>query len=63
MYVYKVWCEWDIGQDDLVFETEELAAKWVKQDWNEDDMDITLEEAYSDGLVSIDFIKLVKEIK
>ena len=29
MIVWKVWCEWDFGQDSMLFATETLAENWI----------------------------------
>ncbi len=30
-YVYAVWCEWDIGLNDVVFTSKEVAKRSVKE--------------------------------
>jgi hypothetical protein len=29
--MYKVWMEWDYGQDDIVFNTEESARQFIQE--------------------------------
>ncbi|QYC52547.1 hypothetical protein [Salmonella phage SSBI34] len=41
--MYSIWSEWDIGQQDLVFTSEDVANKWLL------DND-TLKECYEEGL-------------
>ena len=33
--VYKVYCEYDICQDNKVFGSKESAAKWMNEAWEE----------------------------
>lgn len=30
-FVYQVWCEWDVGQEGVVFDTPETAKKWISE--------------------------------
>lgn len=54
--IYKVDCEWDIGQDNISFVSEAKAMEWVENNStlkdNFEDGDI-LEDLFEEGLVSI----------
>lgn len=48
--MFKVWLEWDYGQDNLIFSTKEKAIQWV----NEYGPDYTYyDELLDEGLCSI----------
>ena len=55
MTVYKIWCEWDMGFND-VYLTKEAAQKDIDEaDWSM--CDITLQEAIDEGYVSIEEVE------
>lgn len=59
--VYKIWCEWEIGIEDNIYLTKELAQKVINEyDW-ESYTDYTLKEVQEDGLVSIEEFNLITE--
>lgn len=41
--MFKIWCEWDVGQEGLVFTTEVAAEKWLANNVN-------LAECFEEGL-------------
>jgi len=41
--MFEVWCEWDIGQEDLLFTSEEAANNWMLENVN-------LADCFEDGL-------------
>lgn len=41
--MFEVWCEWDIGQEDLLFTSEKAANNWMLANEN-------LEDCFQDGL-------------
>ena len=47
--MYKVWCEWDVGQEDLVFTTSGVALKWLLENEN-------LRDCYEGGNEGLDAI-------
>lgn len=65
--MFQIWCEWDCGQDDTVFTSEEKAKNWFNSNTNniealgqdmieyeEDDFDVSPFEYYEDkGLARI----------
>jgi hypothetical protein len=55
---YEVWCEWDIGHDDMVFTTEAIARRWVLENENlqevaDDQFDGSIENIFTANLVGI----------
>ena len=55
--MYNVVCEWDVAQDNLIFETEDDAWDWIEknpiiQEVLEDNGG-TLEELIDEGLVDV----------
>lgn len=57
MYLTKIWCKHDIGQEGIVFYTKEDARKWL-ENVVPTFLEETLEELESDGLVNYDTIWL-----
>jgi hypothetical protein len=60
-YVYQVWCEYDIGQEGAVYETETLAWKSAADMLRLQDIDP--EDARIDGLVGVETVEFVREEK
>lgn len=61
--MYKLWCEWDFGQDDFIFTSQKAAFDWLKNDANfkeilKDD-DTTLQDYIDDGLVGTWFLEII----
>lgn len=56
--VFKVWCEWDIGLNDVVFATFDLA-------WDAAEAAVSEFETFTDcveqGLVGVDEIEVISE--
>lgn len=57
--VFKVWCEYELGQDDIVFSSEEKAYEWLEERLPyyglEESVDELLEENNC-GIDEVDFI-------
>lgn len=57
--VFKVWCEYELGQDDVVFSSEEKAYEWLEERLPyyglEESVDELLEEDNC-GIDEVDFI-------
>lgn len=51
--MWQIWCEWDIGHNDLVFITEAKARNWAYDRFKElsDDFDAPSQQYESDGLL------------
>ncbi len=57
--VFRIWCEWDIGQDYQVFSSQEKAMDWLQENLNlqevmhENEYE-NLDKVFDLGLVSIE---------
>lgn len=59
--MYEVWCEWDIGQDYLVFGSKEAAQKWAVEALANSDIDgETYEELYHNGLIGLKKMEVIR---
>lgn len=58
---YKLWVEYELGQEDVIFKNQEDAIAWLK--WVIDGQDITFEELEEGGLFGIETITLWKPSK
>ena len=58
MIVFKLWSEWDFGQDAVLFSTEQKAYDWLKSNKSFKDFlentETTLEEYTEDGYISVE---------
>ncbi len=51
--MYSVWCEWEIGQEDRVWKSEESAERWIEAQFEnglEAELGMTYEECKDEGL-------------
>lgn len=62
--VYKLWCEWDVGQDGVVFASTHAAKQWVE--FNDHLLEMvengdieSIDDLYDAGLVSISPLELI----
>lgn len=46
--VYRVWCEFDIGNEDRVWSSKKAALKWAKQTIDQLKADGDIDEDYND---------------
>jgi hypothetical protein len=58
MYVYRVWCEWDIGQEYELFADEDLAYKWAKDSLKECGIEEDIDDLIEEGLVGFESVKV-----
>ena len=58
--MYRIFCEWDIGQEYLVFTTIENAINWAESVFDEDEVGMTFEEARDDGLIGWQELEIVE---
>jgi len=49
-----IWCEWDIGQSDVIFKTKEDAIAWVMDRTVAYGIDESWDELRQEGLVGFD---------
>lgn len=54
----RIWCEWDIGQEYLVFSSEEKARKWLESHWPRDSGFINWQEAWAEGFMGFQSLTL-----
>jgi hypothetical protein len=63
-YAFRIWCEWDIGQEYAVYATEEAARRSLKDDLNIQEIlrndGCTLEDLFNEGIVSIGQVAFVE---
>ncbi|MNF40753.1 hypothetical protein D3C85_737360 [compost metagenome] len=59
--VIKVWCEWDIGIEDVVYGSMTTAEKHVRQALLDCDIEASLEELYDNGLIGFNWIDVISE--
>lgn len=48
--MYKVWLEWDLGQDNIIFTTKEKAKRWLDQVITDDD---SLNKDFPEGFTDV----------
>lgn len=46
--MYSVWCEWDIGQEDLIFHNKDDAVRWCEKNIHLKDIIELDENGYAD---------------
>ena len=60
MKYYKIWCEWDIGINDYIFSSYDIAVSHIKEalvdaDFDESDgFDYSIEALTDEGLLGIE---------
>lgn len=62
-----IWCEWDVGQENTVFKTEESAMKWLETNpyileilEEEDSEEKTIKDLIDDGLIFFNKITVIE---
>lgn len=58
--VYRVWCEYDIGQEDVIFASEQVAVDWCKIACEECGLDYS--ELRESGLIDTEELQFVSNI-
>ncbi len=58
MKCFKIWCEWDFGQDEMIFTSEEKARDWISRNFYDGYISMTVKDAFDDGLISIQELTL-----
>lgn len=54
-----VWCEWDIGQDSLVFSNPALAYEWAEEALKDGGFEESFQDMLDLGLVGLNYLKVV----
>jgi hypothetical protein len=63
-YVYRALCEWDCGQEYLVFADEDLANEWLSVEaMAGTEIDSTYSGLVEEGLVSVDRVELITKLE
>lgn len=57
--VFKLWVEWELGQDDVVFSSEEKAWEWLEERLPAVGITETADELYEDGNCGIDEVTVI----
>lgn len=57
-HVLKLWCEWDIGLGDVVYQSEDTAWEEARQALKDCGVDEPLEELRDEGLIGIDTLEV-----
>ena len=59
--VVRIWCEYDYGQDDIVFATTELAENWLRKAIIGQADGNSFDELMEDGLISTEAIDYMEK--
>lgn len=59
--VYKVWCEWDIGVEGLVYSSYEVAEKNAIHRLKLYDIAEPFDELENEGYIGIDVVEIIKK--
>ena len=60
--MYKVECEWDIGQENLVFVTKKKAVEWAKSALISAGIEDSFQDLWNEGLVLVSGLTIVTDI-
>ena len=63
MRLLKLWLEWDYGQDDMIFNSEEDAKDWMQSMIDLRDFDpefATVQDIFESGLAGFKIVTLYK---
>lgn len=59
--MYSVWCEWDIGINEYIFATYEVAKAHALSNLEACGIEETFEELESEGLIRIEAVEVIYE--
>lgn len=61
---FKLWVEWDYGQDSFVFDTEQAALDWLQRTATDIDDGaegaMSAQEMFDEGLAGLDIVTLIR---
>ena len=57
--LYRLWCEWDIGHENIVFKSKESALRWAESYLYYSDVEEPLESLLSQGLIGTTSVELI----
>ena len=61
--VIRIWCEWDIGNENIVFSDFDIARQWADQAIKDAGLEESMEELEQDGLIGFKQVQLIEESK
>ena len=59
--VYKVWCEWEIGLEDVVFSERRVAEIHAMKALEDCGIEESYAELKDEGLISVDSLEVISE--
>lgn len=59
--MFKVWCEWDIGVEDKIFATYEVAERHARINLEACNFEESFEELKDDGCIGIQDVEVIRE--
>lgn len=57
--MYRVWCEWDIGVEDKIFSTKEVAIRHAIINLEACGIEETYDELYEERLIGLDVVEVI----
>lgn len=57
--MYKLWCEFDFGQEDVIFTSPKAAWKWLRAEIEANDMEDSISELQENGLAGIKELEVI----
>lgn len=59
--MYSIWCEWDIGVEDKIFATYDVAKVHALANLEACGIEETFEELKTEGLIGIEAVEVIYE--
>lgn len=57
--VFKLWVEWELGQDDVVFVSEDAALSWLEDRLPDVGIEDSVEELLDENLCGVESVTIV----
>lgn len=57
--VFKLWVEWELGQDDVVFVSEDAALAWLEDRLPDAGIEDSVEELLDENLCGVELVTIV----
>lgn len=58
--VIKLWCEWDICQDEVIFASEEAARRWATDMLKSVGFEESYDELEAEHLIGLQYVTVIK---
>lgn len=58
--VIQLWCEWDIGQGEVVFASKDAARRWATKMLESLDIEESYDELQEEHLIGLQYATVVK---